>query len=357
MSDDSPYRLPPDPLEGREHEFGDLPPREVIDLPPVEPPSAGFIVQLFLVPALIVTVVIGVYLLFGRLASGEQDWRKQLSDVRSDNPHRRWRGADGLAQMLRADATADGVRLAENRDVAQELAALLQESLNRVSTREDDYKQLEFLTRTLGLMDVPDLTFPVLISAMDPVHDREVRKNAIASLATVAYRTHEKGRPLDESTVVPEIISATEDSDAMIRHLATYSLGLFQGAASRDRLEALVQNGDELTRVNAAFALSRRGSVAGISVLEEILESQGDAVNHRSSAASHDDDADLVQDLLVDSPKLSNTLKALGELSGSLDPVARERVTRLLTPIAENHPEGQVRVDARTLLAKLSPNP
>ncbi|MBV8266772.1 MAG: hypothetical protein JO252_10645, partial [Planctomycetaceae bacterium] len=43
------------------------------DLPPVEAPSAGFIVQLFVIPAVIVAVVIVVWLLFGKLAGGERD--------------------------------------------------------------------------------------------------------------------------------------------------------------------------------------------------------------------------------------------------------------------------------------------
>ena len=40
------------------------------DLPPVEPPSAGFVVQLFVIP-LVVVVVIIVWLLFGKLAGGD----------------------------------------------------------------------------------------------------------------------------------------------------------------------------------------------------------------------------------------------------------------------------------------------
>ncbi|HLQ43503.1 MAG TPA: hypothetical protein VK137_02140, partial [Planctomycetaceae bacterium] len=46
------------------------------DLPPVEPPSGRFIVQLFVVPGLIVAAIVGVWLLFGKLASAEQDWQK-----------------------------------------------------------------------------------------------------------------------------------------------------------------------------------------------------------------------------------------------------------------------------------------
>ena len=148
MSDES-MPQPPDPLAGRP-EFLDDPPPGGDELPPVEPPSAGFIVQLFVVPAIIVAMIVGVYLLFGRLASGEQDWRKQLTDIRSENPHVRWRGALGLSQMLNADATADGQRLAENRDVANEIASLLEQSIGKASVGEDDLKQQEFLVRDVG---------------------------------------------------------------------------------------------------------------------------------------------------------------------------------------------------------------
>ena len=38
-------------------------PETAADLPPVEPPSAAFIVQLFVVPAMIVIAVVGVWAL------------------------------------------------------------------------------------------------------------------------------------------------------------------------------------------------------------------------------------------------------------------------------------------------------
>jgi hypothetical protein len=110
------------------------------ELPPVEPPSAGFIVQLFLVPALIVMVVVGVWALFGKLASSELDWRKLVVEVQSGNHHRRWRGALGLAQMLKADEQLgeQGTGLARNSEIAGELTALLREQLGHGTTQEDD---------------------------------------------------------------------------------------------------------------------------------------------------------------------------------------------------------------------------
>ncbi|MFO1094019.1 MAG: hypothetical protein U0992_12015 [Planctomycetaceae bacterium] len=120
MRDDSSSAFEPFDAEPKRGEASpDLP--EV--LPPVEPPSARFIIQLFVIPALIVGGVIGIYFLFGRLATGEVDWRQQVDNVRSQNPHVRWRGALSLAEMLNTDSrlAANGQKLAENPDIVAAL--------------------------------------------------------------------------------------------------------------------------------------------------------------------------------------------------------------------------------------------
>ena len=354
MQDSPDYPQPPDPLAGREDEFGVEPPRDLADLPPVEPPSAGFIVQLFLVPALIVTVVIGVYLLFGKLASGEQDWRKQLTDVRHDNAHIRWRGALGLAQMLQANATADGVPLSQNRDVAVELTQLMRDSLAQGTMSEDDYKQQEFLTRTLGLMDVPDVTMPVLIEAMKPDEDRDVRRNAIAAIATTANRLHEQGKAIEETDVVPELIAASEEADQLIRHLATFSLGMSDQPSAQERLEVLLEHDDELTRANAAIALARRGSAKGLPVFEHVLQHAGDTLDSPPSPPSSSEGSTIDAERFESTLLLTNTMKALGELSDHLDTEQKASLMALLTPIANENKDSLVRVEAKTLLQKLS---
>ncbi|MCA9076981.1 MAG: HEAT repeat domain-containing protein [Planctomycetaceae bacterium] len=354
MSDTSDYPQPPDPLAGREDEFGVMPAEEMRDLPQVEPPSAGFIVQLFLVPALIVTVVIGVYLLFGKLASSEQDWRKQLSDVRHDNAHIRWRGALGLAQMLEANATADGVPLSENRDVASELTQLMRDALAHGTSSEDDYKQQEFLARTLGLIDVPDVTMPVLLDAMAPSEDRDVRKNAIAAVATTANRFHEQGKTFDTTEVVPAIISASEETDSVIRHLSTFTLGLFDSPDARDRLAVLLEHEDRLTRENAAIALARQGSLDGLPVFESVLQDAVDRMADPPASTKAEGDSEIDAAQFEGTVALQNTIRALSELSGELDATQRSRITELLTPIAEDHADTATRVEAKSLLNQLS---
>lgn len=345
--------MPPDPLQGRPEFLDNQTLTGYDDLPPVEPPSAGFIVQLFVVPAIIVAVIVGVYLLFGQLASGEQDWRKQLTDIRSDNPHVRWRGALGLAQMLQADATADGQRLAENRDVAAELATLLDDSIGKASAGEDDLKQQEFLARTLGLVDVDDLTIPALRDALQPGEDSTVRKNALASLATIANRRHEQGVPFDDSVVIDDVIAATDEQESMLRHVATYALGLMQSQAASQRLEVLLEHPDRMTQVNAAVGLARHGSTAGLPVFESVLidaQTADDVVVTAPSAEQTAESAQVFEEALM----LSNTLKAISQLSGELSDSQRRQIVQKLNSLANDYPQPQLRVEALELLNQLA---
>ena len=71
-------------------------PPELPDLPPVEAPSVGFVVQLFVIPAAVVVVVIIVWLLFGKLAGGERDPMEYVRQLRL--PSANWRSAYELAR-------------------------------------------------------------------------------------------------------------------------------------------------------------------------------------------------------------------------------------------------------------------
>src|SRR5438445_11013850 len=76
-------------------------------LPAVVPPSGKFIVQLFLVPFLIVTLVVGFLITFSWLVGGARTPKDFLDKLDSPNPEVRWRGAEELAQYLqRVEALA-----------------------------------------------------------------------------------------------------------------------------------------------------------------------------------------------------------------------------------------------------------
>src|SRR5438270_3789969 len=99
-------------------------PPPLADLPPVEAPSASFVVQLFVIPAVVVAVVIVVWLLFGKLAGGERDAMEYVRLLRS--PDANWRAAFELASLIQNDA-----RLAKDPELLGELTDLLAHDLDK----------------------------------------------------------------------------------------------------------------------------------------------------------------------------------------------------------------------------------
>jgi len=315
------------------------------ELPPVRPPSAGFIIQLFVIPALIVAVIVGVWAVFGRMAAGEQDWRELVDEIKNTNEHRRWRGANGLATLLDSDQRLGdrGQNLAENREIATALSELFREGLHKRSQREDDLKQQAFLARTLGLSDVTTTTFPVLQEGMQPDQDREVRKNSLAAVAVAAGRAAEKNRTVSEPKLVAGLVEATRDEDALIRQLGTFTLGLVPSEASTERLTVLLGDSDPNTRVNAAVSLARQSSKAGIDVFRDIFR---DAAAESADAIN---DPARLEKLLA----IKNGLKAIRDLSDTLSTDERVEFTQLIEPIASSHSELRLRTDATDVLLVL----
>src|SRR5262245_63562462 len=76
-------------------------PSPLPDLPLVEAPSAGFVVQLFVIPAVVVAVVIVVWLLFGKLAGGERDAMEYVRQLRLSSST--WRAGLGVVGLGRDD--------------------------------------------------------------------------------------------------------------------------------------------------------------------------------------------------------------------------------------------------------------
>jgi len=322
------------------------------NLPPVEPPSARFIVQLFLIPALIVAGVVGVYFLFGKLATGELDWRQQVDNVRSQNPHVRWRGALSLAQMLDADARlgADSQKLAENPDVAAALSELFTETRAIAPRDKQTESQLEFLTKALGRLDAPQTVFPVLIEAVNTDDDPLLRKHGLTALAMIAGRALEQGRPLGDASVVTPIIAISNSADPLDRHQAAFLLGLMSSPEAQHRLEVLLQDADLMTRANSAIGLARQKSLAGLPVFEEVF---ADAVA-RPLVPDKVNTEEEGQEYFERSLLLKNCLHAVELLQPELSAEQRTKLSTLLAQVADATADKQLGITARELSLKLA---
>lgn len=319
-------------------------------LPPVEPPSAGFIVQLFVIPAVIVAAVIGIYLLFGRLAAGELDWRRQVENVRSPNPHVRWPGALSLAQMLDADA-ASGSRqpLAQNPEIATALSELFVET-RAVSPRSDETRaQIEFLTKALGRLDAPEIVFPVLLDAAESDADRDLRKHALTAIAMSAGSALERGNPYSDEQLTARVIQLSGGEDSLVRHQAAFILGLLWSPEATARLETLLQDSDQMTRVNAAIGLARQDSIAGWPSFEGVL---AEAVAN-PIVPPQTPDEEQAQVYFERTLILTNCLRAIERLQPQLAPEGRSRTAHLLEQVADATADDKLSLTARELALQL----
>ena len=248
------------------------PPR-LPDLPPVEAPSAGFVVQLFVIPALVVLVVIIVWLLFGKLAGGERDAMEYVRQLRL--PSANWRSAFELASLIQNDPA-----IASDPRLLGELTDLLSRELDHYEDPKlrDDPKLAQYVAHTLGVFQtleaqtqsgqIVDPLVP-LARALEPKFDISIRMAAAGSLAKQAARLNGK---LEAPGAIKALGDSASDTDPDLRQLCVYALGFFDSPEAtkflRDRIRS---DEDRFARFNAAVALGRRGDTAAEATLREML--------------------------------------------------------------------------------------
>ena len=300
------------------------------DLPPVTPPSAGFIVQLFLIPALIVMAVVAVWALFGKLADSGNDWTPLVADLGSGNEHRQWRAAQELAQMIRNE------QLSPPRD-REPLTSNPLVALRSTTPASEEVLQQEFLVRALGALDADEKTLPVLADAMDQSRDIEVRKSSLMAVAAIAGRRFDKAmgydvekgdetietarNPLAEPTIsdaalLEELRRATQDQETVIRHLAAYATANVSGPSAIEQLKIMLLDGDRQTRANAVMGLARNGDPAAVAALTGLLRDTQKSFDKASiQGKSQEELIAAEQAYTAEQPILArNCLRAVGHL-------------------------------------------
>jgi hypothetical protein len=199
-------------------------------LPPVKPLTAGYMVQLFLVPGLIVVGLVGVLMVinyFNPFAATPQQFLERLDDP---NPDVRWRAASDLADVLvRNDnialdahfalGIAERLKRAREQGVAAEkaLATLTGEDLaNANKARETDRLFVQYLAACLGYFRVPVGLTPLMELAenrdiIDKEESAKRRRGAWFALALMGERL--KGfESLTEEQRLTVMIALEEES-------------------------------------------------------------------------------------------------------------------------------------------------
>jgi hypothetical protein len=286
----SPDAVDPKPVEAKY-------PRE--SLPPVEAPTAAFIMQLFLIPLAIVSIVVLLWLSFSWLAqAGRDDPEKLVEELRRSTfgvSDVSWQSSYTLAEILRSpDPRYDELR--RDPKLAGDLMNLVEADMKHPLQGNGDkgdhqrIKRRMFLCRSIGSLTIPKGA-PLLAQLANTENDPlevEVRLAALEGLATLTKNVGAEVMQKDDAVVkavieasrapdsaVPPPASDKDKSDYMpraeVRAVAAFTLGVIGGDQARERLKAMLDQGYASARYNAATGLCRMGDEAAIPVLKEML--------------------------------------------------------------------------------------
>lgn len=259
------------------------------NLPPVQPPTLGFLVQLFVIPGLIVAVIVMVWMLFNWLAHMGSDPGKEL-DVLASSSKGRWQAAYNLAKQLADDKQGE---LRGNGDMARKLAGVLTTALDtplpkgtgpQESNERQEALQLRYyLTRSLGLFTVDPGT-KALLRAAAPSDDADELPVQVAALDSLGQLAAALKTPLNgssasslkpwehEAEVRSALLAASQRPEVEVRERAAFHLGQFPDPAVTARLEQLTEDAELFTRFHAATSLAIQGYPKALPVLREVLE-------------------------------------------------------------------------------------
>jgi HEAT repeat protein len=315
-------------------------------LPPVEPPSASFLVQLFLVPAIIVGIIVTVWLAFHWLAQLGNDPQAYVRQLRR-NTEGRWQAALNLANDLRGPG---GAKLKADPALAGELASILESEV--VSGRpvggghsaEQSRTLCIYLCRALGEFVVPDAA-PPLMARAKAIDQPEIARAAVEALAVLATNLAavDKGFT-DPGSVTGAVLDATEAQDQGLRSSAAFALGVVGGGEARERLEVLCNYVNDDVRYNAALGLARLGGTAAWETLAEMLSLPDIAVKPGDDEAQ----ADRYKRAMV----VVNALKGVGLLVDDTAEPPPERITAAVAGLREDA-IADVRQGATALLRRV----
>ena len=227
-------------------------PRPGPEIPPFdEEEGAGglkAIGQLFLVPALIVLVAVGVFLSMNFLVGGDRAPEDILQQVASGDSRRRGQAAFELSKRIAA-----APELLEDAAFQAQLLAVYDR------TAGGDPEPRRYLTRVLSFATIPAAIPSLLEATSDP--DAETRLYAIVALGN--------GRAYE---ALPRMVELTRDEDPGIRSVAVAALASIGDPTAVSAVQARLQDGAVDVAWNAANALTHLGSPSGEDLLIQMLD-------------------------------------------------------------------------------------
>lgn len=250
------------------------------NLPPVQAPSAGFLMQLFVVPMVIVVVIVAVCLMFNWLAHMGTKPEDLIDDLGKLNAGS-WQKAMSLNNMLNHPSNAE---LRSNAAMAQRLATILDEQIDGGDMTPESIRLRMYLATALGVFEV-ETGLNSLLEAAETQRTPEeavVRHTALEALARRAEVSNTMRTNMRNNKPLMSLLSkaaretggpaSDADRDAQIRYRAAYALGVIGGDEAIEILNGLLSDAQQTVRFNAATGLARHGDPRALPRLLDMLQ-------------------------------------------------------------------------------------
>jgi HEAT repeat protein len=255
-------------------------------LPPIDPPTGGLILKLFVVPLIIVGIVISIVLAINWLSHAGTDHTKLVQAI-GRNANNAWQAAHDLAMVLAQDealrrdpAFAAVVSQALQQRLQQPLPSGPQSPQQPDARLTPDPAMLEvqvraYLCKALGEFEIAEVV-PALVAAAgasrrgEPLQ-RDVRLAALEAMALNIYKVRQAGSTVP-AVAEDCLLQASREADELIRSRAAYALGVLGSDAARQRLGEMLRDVYPHARFNAATGLARHGDPSCVAVLASMID-------------------------------------------------------------------------------------
>ena len=312
-------------------------------LPPVEPPNAAFLVQLFLVPGVIVAIIVCVWLAFHWLAHLGSDPQAYVRTLRRDNEGR-WQAALNLANDLRGPG---GGVLKSDEPLATELGRILTEESTSGRSGEQSQTLKLYLCRALGEFAIPAAAGPLVDRAQN-LADPQTARAAVEAIAVLATNLVAADRSFSNpADVTTAVVAASRSDDVPLRSAAAFTLGVLGGDEAMERLVQLSGDDADDVRSNAALALARLGRVESYEALSDMLALPDVAPPAVASADAVAQSRRYKRALVV-----INALRGVAMLVDATNEPPPRQVLERVEQLTQD-PLGDVRTSAAALLKKV----
>jgi len=217
--------------------------------PPLYAPETGFslFLKLFIVPAGIVAVALGIFLLGTFSLQHPKNAGQYLEEFRSDNTSRRWQSALELSRLL-----TQGEKIQFDDKLRGELVTAF------TTAKSDDPRVREYLALVLGSLKEKSAV-PALVEAVEDPSEN-VKVNALWALGNI-----------EDPAGGPAALKAMSQSDAGVQLMAVGALSAMKYGPAKFALEKNLESSTQDLRYDSAVALARLKDEKAVPTLLEML--------------------------------------------------------------------------------------